>query len=108
MIDDPETTLALITAMIEALPLHALATKDFVAKLREARPDWDIAGECTVRLVRYADDAGGIVCQLDFGETVQGRVFASITHLQFDPRHELNEAITAYKRQRLEKLAQQG
>jgi hypothetical protein len=104
VIDDPETTLALIQAMTEALPLHVLATKDFVARLRAARPEWDIAEACTVTLVRYADDAGGIVCQLDFGAHIPTRVFASVTHLHFDPRHELTEAITAYKKHRLDAL----
>ncbi len=108
MIDDPEATLALIEAMTAALPLPALATRAFVATLRAARPGWEIAEPCTIQLVRYAEDAGGIVCQLDFGPQVPQRIFASVTHLHFDPRHQLTEAITAYKRHRLEALRTPG
>jgi hypothetical protein len=55
-----------------------------------------------------AGDEGGIVCRINFGKATANAVFASITHLRFDPRLPLSPEITSYQKHRVKRLQRQA
>ena len=57
---------------------------------------------------RLLGDEGGIVCEIDFGLAITNAVFASITHLRFDPRLPLAREITTYQKHRVKRLQRQA
>lgn len=44
------------------------------------------------------------MCRLEFGREIEKAVFASITHLRFDPRLPLARDITDYQKHRVKRL----
>jgi hypothetical protein len=44
------------------------------------------------------------VCSLDLGSQEQSKFVVSITHLKFDPGHELASDIAAYKKHRIKRI----
>src|SRR3954451_15500713 len=59
---------------------------------------------CSVTWISYAGDEGGIVCRLEAAAETAEAVFASITHLRFDPRLSLTREIVAYQKHRVKRL----
>jgi hypothetical protein len=90
-----------------ALPITARVTPELQAKLREGADGMAVPANSTVTWVSYAGDEGGIVCRLDFGHDTSNAVFASITHLRFDPRMPLTREIAAYQKHRVKRLQHQ-
>jgi hypothetical protein len=107
MIDRPEHVERLMAKLNAALPIAACVTPELQAKLREGVDGLAVPANSTVTWVSYAGDEGGIVCRLDFGHDTPRAVFASITHLRFDPRMPLAREITAYQRHRVKRLQRQ-
>ena len=105
MIDNPVQVTQLVAKLRAALPLSAMASPPLLATVREGSPGLDLPSRCRITRVDYAGDEGGIMCQLDFG-LGDGRevVFASITHLIFDPRQPLGREIAAYQKHRTKRL----
>jgi hypothetical protein len=62
---------------------------------------------CSVTWISYAGDEGGIVCRLEAAAETTKAVFASITHLRFDPRLPLAREIVAYQKHRVKRLRRQ-
>jgi hypothetical protein len=103
MIDHPDQVERLMQRLSAALPIPARVTPEVQSTLRQQR-GVGMPGTCNVTWISYAGDEAGIVCRLEAeGETAEV-VFASITHLRFDPRLPLAREITAYQEHRVKRL----
>jgi hypothetical protein len=107
MIDHPEQVERLLAKLEAALPIATRVTPELQARLREGDHPIDVPANGRITWVSYAGDEGGIVCRIDFGQTTSNAVFASITHLRFDPRLPLTREITAYQKHRVKRLQRQ-
>ena len=103
MIDNPELTERLLTKLQAALPISARVTPEVAAALQAENP----ISEIPLAWVSYAGDEGGIVCRLDFARQTEKEVFASITHLRFDPGLPLAREIAAYQKRPVKRLGRQ-
>jgi hypothetical protein len=107
MIDNPEQVERLITRLQAALPVPARMTPELIVTLRSPEARMEISAACSIIAVHYAGDEGGIVCGLDVPAANDKAVYASITHLRFDPRMPVARDITAYQKHRLKRLRRQ-
>ena len=107
MIDHPDITERLIVKLNDALPIIARLTPELRDMLRGQNAAAAIPAQAAVTWISYAGDEGGIVCRLDTGADTAEAVFASITHLRFDPRIALAREIVAYQRHRAKRLGRQ-
>ena len=57
--------------------------------------------------VSYVGDEGGIVCKIEGAPETAEAVFASITHLRFDPRLPFAREIVTYQKHRTKRLRRQ-
>ena len=109
MIDDPEKTDRLITAMKASLPIETTLSQIFIGWLTEQAPDLKIPASCNVIEIFYMGEEGGITCRLDIeGPDTKTPYIISITHLNFNRREPLFRQIDAYQRHRIKKLKQQN
>jgi hypothetical protein len=104
MIDNAEKTERLLASLQTALPIPARVTPELAAALKSQNPASEIPSACSVTWISYAGDEGGIVCRVEFGRETEKAVFASITHLRFDPRLSLTRDIAAYQKHRVKRL----
>jgi hypothetical protein len=93
MIDNAAQVERLIERMQAELPLAARMTPELMASL--AKQTAAVAAPCKIMSIRYTGDEGGILCQLELSQPIKNAVYASITHLRFDPKQPLTRAITA-------------
>ena len=108
MIDNIIQVERLLPRLQAALPLPARLTPEATALLRAQSGFAAIGATCTINHITYLGDEGGIMCSLDFGETVQNQAHTSITHLCFDARLPLSREITAYQRHRIKRIHRQS
>lgn len=104
MIDNPVQVQRLLARLEAALPVPVRMTPELVAILKKQNPALEISPSCAIASVRYTGDEGGILCQLEFTPATENAVYASITHLRFDPRQPLARNITAYQKHRVKHL----
>ena len=104
MIDNADKTDRLFASLQAALPIPARVTPELVAAVKAQDPASEIPPACSVTWIGYGGDEAGIVCRLDFGRETETAVFASITHLRFDPRLPLARDITDYQKHRVKRL----
>ena len=107
MIDHPEKVERLLARLNAALPIAARVTPELQATLRKADHPMEVPADGRIVWVTYAGDEGGIVCRIDFGQTTPAEVFASITHLRFDPLLPVAREIAAYQKHRVKRLQRQ-
>ena len=107
MIDNAEKTEQLLAKLQAALPMPARVTPELIATLLAQKPATEILTDWTVAAVSYSGDEGGIVCRINLHPTPGDAVFASITHLRFDPRLPLAREIAAYQKHRVKRLRRQ-
>jgi hypothetical protein len=107
MLDDPEKTERLFTALRTSLPFEVRLTPVLAAQLQSRRVALDAHSPQRVTEVAYFGDEGGIVCHLDPGG---GRdvILASLTHLLIPPTHPLATEVGPYQKHRIKKLKKQG
>ena len=86
---DPEQAERLL-ARLGAAPIPARLTPEVQMTLRQQR-GVTMPANCSVTWISYAGDEGGIVCRLEAADETAEAVFASITHLRFDPRLPLTQ-----------------
>ena len=104
MIDRPEQVERLMERLGTALPIPAHLTPEVQMTLRRQRGVTVPADRC-VTWISYAGDEGGIVCRLEAPAAEMAEaVFASITHLRFDPRLPFTREIVAYQKHRVKRL----
>lgn len=107
MIDNPEQAERLLARLQTTLPVPTRVTPELAATLRSRNTAIEIASICLITAVSYAGDDGGIVCKLDFAEDTDKAIYASITHLRFDPRMPVAREIAAYQKHRVKHLRRQ-
>jgi hypothetical protein len=103
MIDHPEQVERLMERLGAALPIPARLTPEIQMTLRQQR-GVTVPTNCSVTWISYAGDDGGIVCRLEAAAETAEAVFASITHLRFDPRLPVTREIVAYQKHRVKRL----
>ena len=106
MIERPDQVERLLERLGAALPMPARATSELQATLRGQR-GVILPADCRVTWISYAGEEGGIVCKLEATSDLTEAVFASITHLRFDPRLPLSRDIAAYQKHRVKRLRRQ-
>ena len=102
-IDHPEKVERLMERLGAALPIPARLTPEVQTTLRQQR-GITMPTDCSVTWISYAGDKGGIVCRLEAPAETAEAVFASITHLRFDPRLPFTREILAYQKHRVKRL----
>jgi len=105
MIDNPIPMQHLLANLQAALPLPARATPELAAMLKTQNIT-NTASTATITAVNYAGDEGGIMCRLEIPAN-ENAVYASITHLRFDPRLPVVREVTAYQNHRVKHLKRQ-
>lgn len=109
MIDNLVQVDRLLSKLRSSLPVAAKITPELAGVLRDQLGGEDVPASCQLTRIDYAGDEGGIVCKLEFGREMGGRVFfASITHLRFDGRSPLTREIVAYQKHRSKRLRRLG
>ena len=103
MIDHPEQVERLMERLGTALPIPARLTPEVQMILRRQR-GVTVPADCSVTWISYAGDDGGIICRLEAPVETAEAVFASITHLHFDPRLPFTREIVAYQKHRVKRL----
>jgi len=103
VIDHPEQVERLMERLGTALPIPARLTPEVQMTLRQQR-GVTMPIDCSVTWISYAGDEGGIVCRLEAPAETAEAVFASITHLRFDPRLPFTREIVAYQKHRVKRL----
>ena len=103
MIDHPDQVERLMERLSAALPIPARVTPEVQLALKKERG----VANCRVTWISYAGDEGGIVCRVEADIANTEAVFASITHLRFDPRLPLSREIIAYQKHRVKRLRRQ-
>jgi hypothetical protein len=107
MIDQPQKTARLLTALEAALPFEVELVPSLVNYLRAQRI---AAGDQTrhiVSQVSYAGDEGGIVCHIVPPKKAEGLV-VSLTQVRVPRSMPLAAAIADYHNHRVKKLKKQG
>jgi hypothetical protein len=103
MIDHPDQVERLMNRLGSALPIPARMTPEVQMTLQKQR-GLSMPANCTVTWISYAGDEGGIVCRVEPESATADAVFASITHLRFDPRLPLTREIVSYQKHRVKRL----
>jgi hypothetical protein len=102
-IDDYEQAIALKTKLEQVLPFRVRPRKQLLKAMKDA-----LVTEQTwleVDSVFYAGDEGGIVLSLMPVTSQKETVYSvSLTHVEFDPNHELAAELKAYQSHRTHKL----
>jgi len=107
MIDNPDQAERLLARLQVALPLPARVTPELAATLQTKNLATEIPLTCSISMISYAGDEGGIICRLDFAQAIETVAYASITHLRFDPRLPVARDIAAYQKHRVKRLRRQ-
>jgi hypothetical protein len=106
MIDHPDQVERLMERLSAALPIPARVTPEVQMTLQQQR-GVAMPANCSVTWISYAGDEGGIVCRVEAAAETAEAVFASITHLRFDPRLPLAREIVSYQKHRVKRLRRQ-
>lgn len=106
MVDDAGQVGRLLAKLQAALPVPVRLTPEVVEALQKEMAI-EVPPSGSVDWVSYAGDEGGIVCRVDFGSELEKAVFASITHLRFDPPFALARDIVVYQKRRVKRLQRQ-
>src|ERR1700761_7884086 len=101
MIDYPEQVERLMERLSTALPIPARLTPE--VQMTQQR-GVTMTTDCSVTWISYAGDEAGIVCRLETPAETAEAVFASSTHLRFDPRLPVTREILAYQKHRVKRL----
>jgi len=107
MLDNPEKTTRLFTALKAALPFEVELTSSAIAYLRAQHIADDVKSAQVVSKVFYAGDEGGILCHIQ-AEKTEKVIVISLTHLRMHRSHSLAAAVFDYQKHRVKKLKKQG
>jgi hypothetical protein len=107
MLDKPEKTFKLISALEMAVPFEAELSPALIKLLKGQNPTLDPKPRQIVSKISYAGDEGGIVCHLEPGDG-RDAVIVSLTHLRLKASLPYAAAILDYQKHRLKKLKKQN
>lgn len=109
MIDDPQTTQALLEQMQQQLPIPIYAGNMLLRLLEKNGLRVKPRQLLHIAHVIYAGDEGGISCGLSGLPTKDNTVYhVSLTHLKVAPETPLKEAIQAYQQTRTRRLQEEA
>jgi hypothetical protein len=107
MLDNPEKTARLLTALKAAVPFEVALTLAVVKHLQAENADSaDQAHKC-VSDVSYAGDEGGIVCHI-LSPGKREALVVSLTNVRVPRSMSLAAAVADYQKHRVKKLRKQG
>src|SRR5665213_3536310 len=107
MLDNPEKTTKLMTAMKAALPFEVELTSAAIAYLRAQHIADNVKSMQIVSKVSYAGDEGGILCHPQ-AEEAKNVIIISLTHVRMHRSLPIAPAVPAYQKHRMRKLKKQG
>ena len=107
MLDDPEKTQHLLSALRAELPFEVRLAPTLVRHLQSTSPTAASSDRHLVRGISYAGDEGGIVCHLDPGNGREVLV-VSLTHLHVPASVPVAAEAAAYQRRRIKRLKKVG
>lgn len=107
MLDKPEKTRQLLTALKAALPFEVELTPSLIAHLRAQHVAATVEPKQIVSEISYAGDHGGIVCHI---APEEGRdvIIVSLTHVRMHRSLPLAAAVFDYQKHRVKKLKKQN
>jgi hypothetical protein len=104
-IDNYEQAIALKHKLEAALPFRIKPTKQLLKVIKEQEGGVPDLNWFDVDSVMYSGDAGGILLNLrPGGDSAKAVYSTSLTHVVFDPDHELASEVHAYQQARTRKL----
>jgi hypothetical protein len=107
MLDNPEKTRELVTALKAALPFEVELTPEVIESLRTDDPTVAIKSKQIVSEVSYTGDEGGIVCHIHPKETGNA-IIISLTHVRMHRKQPLAKAVFDYQKHRVKKIKKQN
>jgi hypothetical protein len=107
MLDHPDKTARLLTAMQAALPFEIELTSHAITALQAQHNVGDVKPRQIVSNVSYAGDEGGILCHME-REGTQNVVIISLTHVRMARTQPLAAPVFDYQKHRAKKLKKQG
>ncbi len=107
MLDKPEKTRQLLTALKEALPFEVNLTQPAAAAIAEQRAVAAVNPQQIVSNISYGGDEGGIMCHL-LPEEGHDAIFISLTHVRVPRSLPFSSAIIDYQKHRSKKLKKEG
>jgi hypothetical protein len=106
MLDDPERTQRLLTALRASLPFEVHLTPP-LARLLRAQHVAFAGDRQTVSEVSYLGDEGGIACHMVPPDGAKAAI-VSLTHVRIPPSMPLAAEVLRYQKHRVKKLRKQG
>jgi hypothetical protein len=107
MLDNPEKTRELLTALKSALPFEVELTPEVIESLRTGEPTVVTKPKQIVSEVSYAGDEGGVMCHIHPRET-GGAIVISLTHVRMHRMQPLAKAVFGYQKHRIKKIKKQN
>ena len=104
MIDNPDQAGRLFAKLQAALHVSARMTPDLAATLQSGVAVTPITSACSITSISYAEDEGGVMCELDLLNENGKAIYVSITHLRFDPRLPVACDIASYQKHRVKHI----
>jgi hypothetical protein len=106
MLDNPEKTERLLSALKAAVPFEVGLLPDLIAHLARQQKPVVVRPIETVSDVSYLGDEGGIVCHIQ-PENTENVIIVSLTHVRVPRTLLLAPAVLDYQKHRLKKLKKQ-
>jgi hypothetical protein len=107
MLDKPEKTRQLLTALKAALPFEVELTPSLIALLRAQHVAVAVNPRQIVSEISYAGDEGGIVCHI-VPEEGRNAIIVSLTHVRMHRSLPFAAAVLDYQKHRVKKLKKQN
>ena len=107
MLDNPEKTTRLLTALKAAAPFEVEVLPSVVKHLQSENLAITNPTRQVVSDLSYAGDEGGIVCHI-VPEGKSEALIMSLTHVRVPRTNRLAAAIIDYQKHRIKKLKKQG
>jgi hypothetical protein len=107
MLDNPEKTTRLLTALKAAVPFEVEVLPSVIKRLQSENLTITNPTRQLVSDLSYAGDEGGIVCHI-VPEGKSEALIMSLTHVRVPRTNPLASAIIDYQKHRIKKLKKQG
>lgn len=107
MIDNPEKTTPLLTALKAAVPFQVAVMPNLIDQLARQQNPVVVKSTETVSDVSYLGDAGGIVCHIQ-PEDAETVIIVSLTQVRVPRSMPLAAAVFGYQKHRVKKLRKHG
>jgi hypothetical protein len=107
MLDNPEKTTRLLTALKAAVPFEVELLPPVIKHLQSENLTITNPTHQLVSDLSYAGDEGGIVCHI-VSERQREALIMSLTHVRVPRTNRLAAAVVDYQKHRIKKLKKQG